>query len=145
VQIRSSVSLTYAQSVRADIGTIGRIQERLEDLRYYGEDGNFAEEAQRLGMNVELMTVEQGQDVIPGIGQSRAFARFLDNARRGDISEAIELDEAFVVAKVQAVQREGHTGHSMRCVRKSDPVPCCRPSGRFSPAGCAMHFSRTQI
>jgi peptidyl-prolyl cis-trans isomerase D len=72
----------FAQSVRADIGTIGRIQERLEDLRYYGESGNFAEEAQRLGMTVERMTVERGQDVIPGIGQSRAFGRFLETASR---------------------------------------------------------------
>lgn len=98
----------YARSVRADIGTIGRIQERLEDLRYYGDSGDFATEAQRLGMDVDRMTVEDGQDVIPGIGQSRTFARFLENARRGDISEAIELDEAFIVARVQGVQREGY-------------------------------------
>jgi peptidyl-prolyl cis-trans isomerase D len=98
----------YAQSVRADVGTIGRIQERLEDLRYYAEDGNFTQEAERLGLPVDRMTVERGQDVIPGIGQSRAFARFLEDASRGDISDAIELDEAFVVAKVASVQREGY-------------------------------------
>lgn len=98
----------FAQPLQADIGTINRINERLEDLRYYAEDGSFAEEAQRLNMPVERMTVEQGQEVIPGVGQSRAFSRFLQDASRGDISEAIELDEAFIVAHVVGVQREGY-------------------------------------
>ncbi|MFW5972710.1 MAG: peptidylprolyl isomerase [Bacteroidota bacterium] len=99
----------YAQTVSADIGTLNRIQERLEDLRFYVEEGaEFSQEAERLGMNVERVQVEAGQDVIPGSGQSRALSRFVERAEPDDISEVIELDEVFVVARVEEVQSEGY-------------------------------------
>lgn len=99
----------FSQPVSADIGTINQIQARLDDLRYYAEEsGAFQEEAERHNVEAQTVQVEAGQTIIPGIGESRALARFLDNSSRGDISEVIELDEMFIVAHVARVQREGY-------------------------------------
>lgn len=99
----------YAQSVSADIGTISRIQERLDDLRYYAEEsGDFRAEAERQNLSPETVQVEEGQTIIPGIGESRSVSRFLERGDRGDISDVIELDDAFVVVHVSEVQRAGY-------------------------------------
>ncbi len=99
----------FAQPVVADIGTLSQLQERLEDLRFYAdESGDFQEEAERLNMTVETVQVEEDQDVIPVIGQSRTLQQFLSSASRRNISEVIELDDAFMVAYVREIQRAGY-------------------------------------
>ncbi len=99
----------YTQRVRTDVGTLNTRQEQLEDLRYYAEDGDdFQAEAQRLGLDVQQVQVEAGQQFIPGIGNSRALTNFLENAKRGDVSPVVELDNEFVVAQVGAVTDEGY-------------------------------------
>lgn len=99
----------FSQSVATDIGTLNQIQERLEDLRYYVEEGSdFEDETAGHNATLHTMQVEAGQTVIPGIGESHALSRFLDGARRGHLSEVIELDDAFIVAEVTDVQRQGY-------------------------------------
>jgi peptidyl-prolyl cis-trans isomerase D len=99
----------FALRIRADVATLNNIQEQLEDLRYYAEEsGNFAAEAERLGLSVQQVQVEANQEVVPGIGQSRSLMSFLSSARRDAISESIELDDAFIVAHVQEIRPEGY-------------------------------------
>ena len=99
----------FAQPVVADIGTLSQLQERLEDLRFYAdESGDFREEAERLNMSVETVQVEEDQEVIPVLGQSRTLQQFLSGASRRNISEVIELDDAFLVAYVSEIQRAGY-------------------------------------
>lgn len=102
----------YALGVRTDVGTLNALQEQLEDLRYYAEetDATFAGEAQRLGMNVQTMQVEEGQEVLPdpNIGMSRSLMNFLEGAEEGAISEVIELNNSFLVARVQEVTPAGY-------------------------------------
>lgn len=100
----------YSTSVAPDIGTLNQMQERLDDLRYYVEEGgsDFADEAERHGAELETVQIEAGQTVIPGIGESRSLANFLEGSKRGSMSEVIELDDRFIVARVTEIQREGY-------------------------------------
>lgn len=99
----------YATEIRTDVSTLSRIQENLDDLQYYaGESGDFVAEAERLGLPVQEMLIEADQEAIPGIGFSRTITNFLEDAEEGDISEVIELDEGFIVLRVEEVQEEGY-------------------------------------
>ena len=98
-----------AHRIRADVTTLNNIQERLDDLQYYAsEDGNFTEEAQRLGLTTQQAQIQADQQFIPGLGNSRTIMNFLDDAGDGDVSEVIELNDQFVVLAVQDVQPEGY-------------------------------------
>jgi peptidyl-prolyl cis-trans isomerase D len=98
-----------ALPVRADVATLNRMQEQLEDLRFYAEEtGNFDAEATRLGLTVEQVQVEAGQQFLPGLGGSRAIMNFLETTRRGRISDVIELDDVFVVVRVDEIVSEGY-------------------------------------
>ncbi len=91
------------------LATLNRIQERMEDLAYYAsESGDFRAEAQRLGLQVQDMRIEEGQQIIPGIGQSRAIQNFLADARKGAVSSVIELDDRFIVLHLVRIEPEGY-------------------------------------
>ena len=99
----------YAQPLRASTATIQNAQEKLEDLQYYTEEeGNFEQQAQRMDLPLDSMQVEAEQRNIPGIGNSRSLMQFLAGASVGDISDVIELDDQFIVAKVTDIQPEGY-------------------------------------
>lgn len=99
----------FALDIRADIATLNNKQEQLEDLRYFAEEsGSFDEEAGRLGLDVQQVQVTADQQFIPGLGNSRAIMNFLEDADEGDISEVIELNDAFVVVYVDDVTPEGY-------------------------------------
>nr|WP_279323264.1 peptidyl-prolyl cis-trans isomerase [Rhodothermus profundi] len=81
----------------------------MEDLAYFAEDsGDFEGEAQRMGLQVQEMRIEEGQQFLPGIGQSRAILNFLADADEGDISQVIELDDRFIVLQLVEVTPEGY-------------------------------------
>lgn len=88
---------------------LNRVQSNLDDLQYFAsEEGNFAEEAGRRGLNVLTVSVEADQQFIPGIGNSRALLNFLTDATDGDVSPVIELNDVFFVASVDGVTPEGY-------------------------------------
>ncbi|MEX0821403.1 MAG: peptidyl-prolyl cis-trans isomerase [Rhodothermales bacterium] len=99
----------FALDIRTDVATLNDIQDQLDDLVYYaGESGNFNEEAERLGLTVQQVQVEEGQQFIPVLGNSRAILTFLESADEGDISSVIELNDVFVVAYVDDIVPEGY-------------------------------------
>ncbi|WP_245772040.1 peptidyl-prolyl cis-trans isomerase [Rhodothermus profundi] len=98
-----------AMRLTPSLATLNRIQERMEDLAYFAEDsGDFEGEAQRMGLQVQEMRIEEGQQFLPGIGQSRAILNFLADADEGDISQVIELDDRFIVLQLVEVTPEGY-------------------------------------
>ncbi|WP_397546127.1 peptidyl-prolyl cis-trans isomerase [Rhodothermus marinus] len=109
---RSSVEVQIADlamRLAPSLATLNRIQERMEDLAYYAEEsGDFEGEAQRMGLQVQEMRIEEGQQFLPGIGQSRAILNFLADADEGDISQVIELDDRFIVLQLVEVIPEGY-------------------------------------
>jgi peptidylprolyl isomerase/peptidyl-prolyl cis-trans isomerase D len=97
-----------AYSLRPSTATLNEKENLMEDLAFYAEEGSFADEAQRLGLEVQQVEVEDGQSNIPGIGQSRSFVNFMDDAEEGAISSVIELDNKFVVLRVAGIRPEGY-------------------------------------
>ncbi|ACY47654.1 peptidylprolyl isomerase [Rhodothermus marinus] len=109
---RSNVEVQIADlamRLAPSLATLNRIQERMEDLAYYAEEsGDFEGEAQRMGLQVQEMRVEEDQQFLPGIGQSRAILNFLAGADEGDVSQVIELDDRFIVLQLVEVIPEGY-------------------------------------
>lgn len=89
--------------------TLSEKEATLEDIAFYAEDGSsFSEEANRRDLEVQQVQAEADQSSIPGIGDSRALTSFMEEAETGQISDVIELEDKFVVAKVTDVQPEGY-------------------------------------
>ncbi len=109
---RSNVEVQIADlamRLAPSLATLNRIQERMEDLAYYAEEsGDFEGEAQRMGLQVQEMRVEEDQQFLPGIGQSRAILNFLAGADEGDVSQVIELDDRFIVLQLVEVIPKGY-------------------------------------
>ncbi len=106
----NEVSLAdFALEIDANVATLNQLQEQLEDLRYFAEEtGNFDQEAQRMGMTIQRVRVEEEQVNIPGIGSGYAVLDFLETAAEGDISDIIELDETFITVHVDEIIPEGY-------------------------------------
>ncbi len=98
-----------AYTIDASVATLNSIQETLEDLRYYAEEeGSFVDEAQRRGIAVESLQIQEEQTSIPGFGQSYAIEAFLRDAKTHDISPVIELNEFALVVHVVEIEPAGY-------------------------------------
>ena len=97
-----------AYAIDVSVATLNKLQESLEDLRYYAEGGDFTGEAERREMSLESLQIQDGQTAIPGFGQSYAIEAFLSQARAGDLSPVIELDDFALVVHVVEIQPEGY-------------------------------------
>jgi peptidyl-prolyl cis-trans isomerase D len=97
-----------SQRIRPDAATLRRAQERLDDVRYFGEEtGNFTAEAERLDLSPQQALLQEGQNFLPGVGQHPQVSTFLSGARAGAISQTIEFNNYFAVIHVAEIQREG--------------------------------------
>jgi peptidylprolyl isomerase/peptidyl-prolyl cis-trans isomerase D len=116
VEARASQAVQMADlayNLTPSQATLSDKESTLGDLAYFAEEnGNFREEAQRLDLTVQEVQVETNQSSFPGIGESPALSRFLENASAGDISEVTELSDKFVVARVTDVTPEGYRSFS---------------------------------
>ena len=89
--------------------TLSDKEATLDDVAFYAtENSSFQAEAERRNLQVQQVQAEATQSTIPGIGQSQALTNFMESAQSGDLSEVIELEDKFVVAKVTNVQPEGY-------------------------------------
>ncbi|MFQ5569733.1 MAG: peptidylprolyl isomerase [Rhodothermales bacterium] len=100
----------YAERLRPSSATLISIEDRLDDVKYYAEEkgSDFVGEAERTNLELQDIQVEQDQQFIPSIGNSRRVTRFLEEAEEGDISDVIELDNLFLVAYLETITPEGY-------------------------------------
>ena len=108
---RASVDLQLsrlAYAIDVSVATLNQLQESLEDLRYYAEEGDFTSEAERRQMSLESLQIQDGQTAIPGFGQSYAIEAFLRQAGTHDISPVIELDDFALVVHVIEIRPAGY-------------------------------------
>ncbi|WP_369407537.1 peptidylprolyl isomerase [Rhodothermus marinus] len=146
---RSNVEVQIADlamRLAPSLATLNRIQERMEDLAYYAEEsGDFEGEAQRMGLQVQEMRVEEDQQFLPGIGQSRAILNFLAGADEGDVSQVIELDDRFIVLQLVEVIPEVSL---LRGSARGDPPACVAgeeergAGGAYAPGPSAARLRR---
>lgn len=108
---RTNAEVSFAvmsRLIEADpSATIQAQQNRADDFREFAVLDGFNVEAERAGVTVNEATATLGAPFIPGIGESRLVMRALDNLRRRDISETIELDDQFIVLVVDEVREKG--------------------------------------
>ena len=99
---------TLALTLDASVATLTALEESLEDLKYYAEEtGDFEGEAKRRDIALQSMDMQQDQVAVPGIGTSRALAKFLDGAATGDVSPIIEFNDVAIMVRVENIQPEG--------------------------------------
>ena len=99
----------FTLPLRASVATLNAAQGELDDLQYFAsEEGDFAGEAARRGLTIQSVSVEEDQQFIPGIGNSRALEIFLETAEEGAVTEVIELNEVFLVARLDEVTPAGY-------------------------------------
>ena len=99
-----------AYSLSPTQSSLSEKQTTLEDVAFYAEqEGNsFAEEAQRRDLTVQQVQAQATQGTVPGIGQGPGLSSFMESAQAGDVSDVIELQDKFVLARVTDVQPEGY-------------------------------------
>ncbi len=88
--------------VEADpVGTIDRLAEEANDFSFFASEDGFDTEAERIGKTIREAFATKNNPFIPGLGQSRQILRELESMRRNRISDAIELDDRFVVIQLR--------------------------------------------
>lgn len=88
--------------VEADpLATIDRLAEEADDFSFFASEDGFLEEAERIEKTVQEAFATKGNPFIPGLGQSRQILRELEGLSRNGISDAIELDDRFVVIQLR--------------------------------------------
>lgn len=98
-----------AQPVGMTSATMRAVRDKADDLKYYTEEGgDFASEAERLGLSVQQAVIQGDQQFIPGLGNSRAVRSFVERARAGAVSDVIDTGTAFVVVRVRDIQEAGY-------------------------------------
>lgn len=99
----------YSLPLKPSMGTLNSIQSQLDDLQYFAEDnGDFAAEAGRLGLQTVTVEIEDEQPFIPVIGNSTTLTNFLLDAEVGAVSPVIELNEQFIAGVVTGIQKAGY-------------------------------------
>ncbi len=87
--------------------TITVQQNLAEDFREFARMEGFDREAEREGLTIQEATATRGTPFIPGIGESRVTLRELEKLSRNSISQVIELDNQFIVIRVESVTDKG--------------------------------------
>jgi len=91
--------LTY--NVEADpVGTIDRLAEEAGDFSFFASEDGFQEEAERSEKTIREAFATKDNPFIPGLGQSRQILRELQGLSRNQVSDAIELEDRFVVIQL---------------------------------------------
>ncbi len=100
--------VVFSLDIRADpITTIDQRAEDADDFSFFAEEEGFIEEAEQRGYEIQNASATEGNNFIPGIGQSRQILTFLESAYEGKISQPLELSNQFVVIRLNEIVPEG--------------------------------------
>ena len=89
------------------IATIDARAEEADDFSFFAEEQGFNSEAKRRNLQVSSALATKGSNAISGLGRSQQIMNFLTRSSEGDVSEPIELNDQFVVVKVNQVNPAG--------------------------------------
>ncbi len=98
----------FSRDITADpIATIDARAETADDFSFYAQEDGFESEAERRNLEISEGFATKGNNFVSGIGQSQQIMRFLETASEGQISDPLELNEQFVVIKVDEITEAG--------------------------------------
>jgi peptidyl-prolyl cis-trans isomerase D len=93
--------------IKASSATREEAFQRAQDFAYIAKKGNFEKDAESAGLKV-LETSEFAKGAyIPGIGQFESINKFTFNNDLGDISDAYQVNNGYMVVKISEVKKEG--------------------------------------
>ncbi len=105
---RTVRAVVFSMAVEADpFTTISAQSDAAKDFSAYAAETGFEAEATRLNLTVGTAFATKGTPFIPGLGQSRVLLNALERAKRGEVSEPVELDDQFVVFEVLEIREAG--------------------------------------
>lgn len=81
--------------------------QRAQDFAYVARKGVFEKEAESFGMKVQESPEFQKGGFIPGVGFNEAANKFAFNNDLGDISDAFQANNGYVVLKISEVKKDG--------------------------------------
>lgn len=91
----------FSYQIIADpINTIDRLAEQANEFEFYASSDGFETEAERRELEVQTATATKDVPFVPGIGQAPQLLNELENMSTRDISEAIELNNEFLVVRL---------------------------------------------
>ena len=97
----------YALPIRTLVSTLTSIENDLLDFIEYAKDEGFKQEAERNGLAVQTVQIEEDQENIPQLGNSRKLIDFLARSDEGSISDVIELNDKYIVATITGISPAG--------------------------------------
>jgi peptidyl-prolyl cis-trans isomerase D len=98
----------FSYQIQADpINTIDRLAEQANEFEFYASSDGFETEAERREIEIQTATATKDVPFVPGIGQAPQLMNELENMSEGDISEAIELSNQFLVVRLTERTPEG--------------------------------------
>jgi peptidyl-prolyl cis-trans isomerase D len=95
------------QIVADPINTIDRLAEQANEFEFYASSDGFETEAERRELEIQTATATKDVPFVPGIGQAPQLLNELENMSTGDISDAIELSDQFLVVRLTERTPEG--------------------------------------
>ncbi len=98
----------FSYQIEADpINTIDRLAEQANEFEFYASSDGFETEAERRELEIQTATATKDVPFVAGIGQAPQLLNELESMSEGDISEAIELSDQFLVVQLTETTPEG--------------------------------------
>lgn len=89
------------------IATVDRLAEEADEFAYFAREDGFPEEAENQGYELRNGSATQGTPVVPELGRARELVNRLEQMAGGEISDPIELRDAFVVVRMDQIIATG--------------------------------------
>lgn len=99
----------YGRKIIADpVLTVDAQAKEADDFAFFAETEGFNEEAERRGLTLLSGVANEGTPFIAGLGQSRQVLNFLSANKERTISEALELQDKFIVLVIDEHIKAGY-------------------------------------
>lgn len=98
---------TITIPLKASTRTRDEAYQRALDFAYVARKGNFENEAQSLGLPVQETPEFQKGTTVPGFGYAELINKFAFKNDIGDISDAYQVNNGYVVVKIVDAKKEG--------------------------------------
>jgi parvulin-like peptidyl-prolyl isomerase len=98
----------FTLNIEADpFATVDAQAKAAEDFSFYAREDGYEAEAQRRNLPIQEGFATEGNPFIAGLGQSRVVLNYLARAKANDISDAVDMDNQFLVMEVTEIIPEG--------------------------------------
>ncbi len=96
-------------NIQALPATIDEANDHASDFEFFAsEESSYEDEVKTRNLESKEAFATKGSEFISGLGSSKQIMNFLEKAKKGAISDVIELSSDFVVIKVEDITPEGY-------------------------------------